>query len=288
MKKQLGFGIVILLCLIGIFVFNFSFAKSDLKLNPIEMKKSNMGILNEKLTFKNVMKTTNEVLVGRVIGLDELNESRKVYNVAVEDDILGETQNEVLVYVGEELLEQGSKYVFFLQPLSSTVYEKDFYVQHPEFIIKIGDNGELSRLANAYEFTYEKPFTDEKYNQLSTLKSFIKKNFKQNVSENQSVIQYKNKEQLLQQSDLVMEILINEIDDDRGISIVHFVVLKKYKGDKDDFDILLPTNQIKQGNKYLIFLKENEDGSPTLTTRNGSLIEVGTSQYNDTIKLINK
>lgn len=293
MKRKLLLAGLATLLLAGIMIFNLfnqSYETKDLAIHSTEVVKSKIGLQEDgELSFNDIMEKSSYVLVGKISGTSKLNEARTVFNVDVEENVLGETNELVLVYADEELLEVGEKYLFFLEPFNSSLYDKDFFTQHPEFIIKIDEKGTIQRLVNAFESKYEKPFIKDQFNNLSNIKSFIKDNYSSKNRVMAKVMDDASKTTLIEQSDYIIEINVKSIDSVNGLSVIEYDTVKEHKGFlKNNPSIILPSNQVENGKDYLIFLNDKGNGTVTLSSRNGSIIEIGTVDYTEIIESLNQ
>src|SRR5699024_2155097 len=258
-------GIILL-----VYMFKDTFSKVPLELTDVDVISSSMGILEDELTFSTVMEQTSAVVVGKVVDEDKLNDSRPVFSVHIQEHIVGETHSDqILVYIDEESIELDETYVFFLEPFDSSLYDRLFYTQHPEFVIKVDEEDELWRLENASQKTYVHPFADQTMNTLDTFKKhMISYEPLNSVGEEERIEDTINDpQQLIAESDVIAEIKVVKIVDDRGITTVSYELIKEYKGILDDNYLLIPTNKIEKGEQYLVFLQERDE-ELSLTTRN--------------------
>lgn len=91
--------------------------------------------------------------------------------------------------------EKDETYLFFLSSFDDPLYDKHFYVQHHEFIVQVGEDNQLLRLTDAFEKTYEQPFIENEYNDLTVLTKEVKS---LNVAEKQqeSIPQFSTQQEL--------------------------------------------------------------------------------------------
>lgn len=269
--------------IIVFFVIN---KKDKITLTEVNMVSSTMGVLEKELTFSSLMEDANAVVVGKVVGTTLLNGEKPALSVKIQEHIYGETDDDtVLVYLDEELVEQDETYVFFLEPFDSPIYDDFFYLNHPEFIIKLEENNQLLRLKDAFEKTYEQPFVETKYNTLTGLKQYIHENIKPKPPYVPIPSEINDLQELMDESDIVAEITIDKIENEGSISVVNYTVLETYKGKLHVEDLLLPSHKIKQNGQYIIFLKK-DDGEWLLTTRHNSLVSTNDENYHDYITFV--
>lgn len=264
-------------------MFKDTFNQDPLELTEVDVISSTMGILEKELTFSTVMEQTSAVVVGEVAGVEKLNDSRPVFSVDVQEHIVGETQSDqILVYIDEESIELYETYVFFLDPFDSSLYDELFYTQHPEFVVKVDHEQKLWRLEDAFEKTYVPPFADQKVNTLDGIKNYMKDNKKMSALKEDEKIEdvFINPQQLIDGSDVVAEIKVMEVVDDRGIATVSYELIKEYKGTLEDNYLLIPTSKIEKDEQYMVFLQER-GGELTLTTRNNSVIHLESEENSD-------
>ncbi len=245
----------------------------DFALSEIDLVSSTMGILEEELTFSYLLDYADIIAVGKISGTDVLNETRPVKTVVIEDPIVGKIEDkEILVYIDEELVEQDETYLFFLSSFDDPLYDKHFYVQHHEFIVQVGEDNQLSRLTNAFEKTYEQPFIENEYNDLTVLTKEVKS---LNVAEKQkeSIPQFSTQQELESAADVIAHIEVTNIADDRGIATTYYELIESHKGNLDVSPLLLPTNKIEEGKQYMLYLTRS-DNDVFPVTRDSSIVEV--------------
>lgn len=241
-----------------------------------------MGLSEGEITLKDLMKDTDQVALGKVTGKTTLNEEREVFEVSVEESIIGEVSNEILVYVHEDLLKEGEKYLLFLQPYFSTLYDEDFYTIQSDVIINIDSNNRLNRLVNSFDEEFIQPFEDDEYNDVSNFTKFLKKHYKAKKSPKMNVREFTNYKDLYKEADYVIEIQVTNIDNVNGLAIVNYDLIKTYKGKDKEFNLILPTKEVSRNENYLLFLTSEED-TYRLTTREGSIVKIGTDEYDEAI-----
>ncbi len=79
MKKGNGYLVVLISFLtftLFIVLFKNTIGQDSLVLTEVDVTSSNMGILEEELTFSTVMEQTSAVVVGEVTGVEKLNDTR--------------------------------------------------------------------------------------------------------------------------------------------------------------------------------------------------------------------
>lgn len=282
MKKWAIPVAVLSLVILMIAFYSSLLEKKDLKFTEADIVTPVMGLSEGVLSLKDLMKNTDQVVLGKVTGRTTLNEDREVFKVTVEEKIIGEVPNEILVYVQEDLLKEGEKYLLFLQPYLSTLYDKDFYTLQSDFIINVDSNNKLNRLVNFFEEEFIAPFEEDKYNHLRDFAGFLKKNYKGKKSPELNVKDFTNYQDLYKEADYVIEIRITNVDNVSGVAIVDYDLIKKYKGKDKEFNLILPTKEISKNESYLLFLTSEED-SYRLSTREGSIVKIGTDKYDEAI-----
>lgn len=283
MKKRNIFLFILLTLTLFVYMFKDTSNQDPLELTEVDVISPSMGILEKELTFPTVMEQTSAVVVGEVAGVEKLNDTRPVFSVDVQEHIAGETHSDqVLVYIDEESIELNETYVFFLEPFDSSLYDELFYTQHSEFVIKVDYEQELWRLEDAFKKTYVRPFADQTVNTLDGLKKHIKANEKLSTLQEEERIEeaLSNPQHLLDASDVVAEIKVIEVVDDRGIATISYELIKQYKGILDDNYLLITTNKIEKGEQYMIFLQER-GGELTLTTRNNSILPLESAENSE-------
>jgi len=293
---------ITLICLVvtvgGIIFFNHTASSyTDIAIKDTEVNSGVHAIRKFDLTYENLInKGSTNVLVGIVTGKEVLNNDKEVFKVSVMEQILGETNSkEILVYASNDnLLELEEKYFLLLSEHSSSVYDKDFYVQDTDFVLKVLNDGSLARLIDVYEKKYEAPFVKNKYNNINELILYTEENFKKkNNSHSKAIKNLDSTQKLADKSDHIIEInILDIINTDNGLAIVDFEITKKYKnGNLDNgankHSMILPQKSVISDDEYLVFLTERHDTSVTLTTRENSLIAKSDSLYKTIINDIN-
>lgn len=264
----------------------------NLDLNEIHMKKQVHGITEYKMNLENAIeKYSDHMVLGKVVSLDKLNNSRDVYKVKVNDTVLGDTPEEILVYAAEKnILDINKEYLLFISDFSSNLYDKDFYVLNEEFVIKVQENGDLKRLKDVFKKTYVPPFIDDKYNNYQELKKHIQSNYKKDKGNGngKKAIDKLSEKQLIAKADHIIKIKVTNITTvNNGLALVDYAITNAYKNGnlRNNHSLLLP-NILKEGKEYLIFLnnREKDPESVTLTTRQNSIFEEGSKQYKSIVK----
>jgi hypothetical protein len=214
--------------------------------------------------------------------------------VQIDEAVSGDFENEVIhVYVlDDDLLEVGKQYIFFLSEASYTEYPIDFFVQFPEFILKV-ENNHVLRLVDSFRKEYIEPFVDKKYNQVDELIKYMKQHRKEQVrtKSEKAIDKMSCVDELLSYADHVIEIKAGGvIPVDNNLAIVNYEILKKYKGGDfhNNYSLLLP-DVIQEGDTYLLFLKdtgERSGESVTLATRQGSIINRESAEYDEYLKYL--
>lgn len=296
--KKIFITLIGLVVIVGglIFFNQVSSSNKDLAIKDTAVNSGVYGLRKYELTYENLInKMSTNVLIGVVTGKEVLNNEKEVFKVSVQEQILGETNSkEILIYSSNDnFLELEQKYFFILSEHSSSVYDKDFYVQDREFVLKVLNDGSLERLIDVYEKKYEAPFINNKYNKVDELVSYTKENFsKKNNAHSKAIKKIDSNQKLADASDHIIEIKIQKvIDVDNGLVIVDFEIIKKHKnGNLDNgaikHSMVLPQRVIGSDKEYLVFLTESYDTSVTLTTRENSIIAKSDSLYNTIIEEI--
>ncbi|MBE1555120.1 hypothetical protein [Sporosarcina limicola] len=291
MKKSLIAMLFSGIIIVGsIFIYNTNSFNKNIAIKEVQLNNGTYGIEKFKPTYENIINEgSTNVVLGVIEGKETLNDEREVFKVAVQEQVLGETTSkEILVYTSnDELLEMGGKYFLLLSENSSTLYDKDFYVQNGEFVIKIVEDGSLVRLIDVFEKKYESPFIDDKYNNVNELIAYTKENFsKNNTVQTKALTSLKSNKKLVNKADHIIEIrVLNLTEAKNGLAIVDYEIIEKHKnGNLDNVHkLLLPKKAITTGEEYLMFLDELEDGGVTLTTRENSIIVKSSNMYHELI-----
>jgi len=280
--------------IITLLAFTFSDVE-DLRINKSSVITSVQGLSTSDLTYEKLVKElTSNILIGRVVDKDLLNDTKEVYKVRVDEHVIGETNsNEILIYTGSaNVLEIGEQYLFYLTEFSSPMYDKDFYVQHLEFILKINENGSVERLIDEYSKEYEPPFVDEKYNELSNLVLVTKQKFskvkQKNMAKTNISLSDKN---MVSNADHIVEIKVLSVEEiNNGIAQVTYNLIEKHKNGNIDnsYPLLIPERLVEKGKEYLVFLTKNSTEGYKLLTKENSVILKGSSEYWEIVKDINK
>lgn len=293
--------ITLMICLVVtvgglIFFIQVNSSNTDLAIKETAVNSGVYGLREFDLTYENLInKVSTNVLIGVVTGKEVLNNDKEAFKVSVQEQILGETNSkEILIYASNDnFLELEQKYFFILSENSKTVYDKDFYVQDLDFVLKVLNDGSLLRLIDVYQKKYEAPFINNKYNKVDELVSYTKDNFSNKSNSRSKAIKKIDSHQILaDKSDHIVEIKIQKvIDVDNGLVIVDFEISKKYKNGKLNngaikHSMLLPQRVIGSDKEYLVFLTERNDTSVTLTTRENSIIAKSDSLYKTVIEEI--
>ncbi|MFD1737188.1 hypothetical protein ACFSCX_11560 [Bacillus salitolerans] len=263
----------------------------ELELNEIHMNKLVHGITEQEMTLKNAIeKYSDHVVLGTINAFEKLNNTRDVYKVTISDSVLGGTPEEILVYTAEKnILEMDKEYLLFLKDFSSNLYDQDFFVLNEEFVIKVEEDGTLARLVDVFKKTYVPPFVEEKFNNYGELKKYIQANYNKKKKINKQSVDKLNEKDLVDKADHIVIITVTEVTPvNNGLAIVGYRVNKAYKnGNLVNVHSLLLPNSVEVGKEYLIFLRNTEGSAVTITSRQGSILEKDSKEYEKMLKLLN-
>ncbi|MFD1736296.1 hypothetical protein ACFSCX_06915 [Bacillus salitolerans] len=266
---------------------------NSLELNEVHMNKLVHGLTEDEMSLENAIeKYSDHVVLGTINAFEKLNNSRDIYKVTITDSVLGGTPEEILVYTTEkDILEMDKEYLLFIKDFSSNVYDKDFFVLNEEFVIKVEEDGTLSRLEDVFKKTYVPPFVEEKFNNYGELKKHIQSNYKKEKTNKKQSVDKLSDHELVDKADHILSITVSEVTPEQnGLAIVGYKINKAYKnGNLENVHSLLLPNTLEVGKEYLIFLnnREEDPGAVTITSREGSIIEKDTNEYKKIIKLLN-
>lgn len=291
---------VLLTALVISFVAFTAGESKGLELNSFHYKapiNGPQGSMKYELTFENaVNKFSSNVIIGRVAGTSEYDKNHDIVTIEVDEQLVGQMdQNTVDVYAANYSLEADGRYMLFLTEYDSALYPNKLYVLLNQFVIKIDDADNLLLLEDPLKKEYISPFKDIKYNKLSDTKEYIKKIKDDNIFKNKpkknvtdNILDIREK---INASDHIIELTAANVTNANAaqtIVSVDLVPEKIYKGGEFEniYSILLPAG-IEEGKTYLIFLVNNED-SVSLATRNDSVIESGTEEYEEAMRILEK
>lgn len=254
------------------------------------------GQLKYELTFENVInKYSSNVVVCKVISGEKYSKNKNMYKVEINENLVGEVEGStIFIHADKDSLIMGKSYLLSLREHDSALQNNVFYVALNQFIIQIDENSNLLLLENSETQEFIKPFKTDKFNNLDNAKAYINEIKKDNMYINNTkkkvIDQAKDVEELIKLSNHIIEISVIDYQisgEVNNIAIVDYDCYKKYKGGnfKNIHSLLLPTN-IEKDKKYLLFLVGDND-EVTLATRKGSVLEVGSNEYNNAIKYIN-
>lgn len=298
-KRFLSVSLLLTALVIGSVLYHSGDAKG-LELNSYVYKapiNSPQGSMKYELTFENaVNKFSTNIVIGRVSNISEYDKNHDMVTVEVEEELLGKVdQNRIEIYASNYSLETNERYMLFLTEHDSTLYPNEFYVLLNQFVMKIDDADNLLILEDPVKKIFVAPFKDTKYNKLSDTKEYIEKIKDDNIFKNKPKKKVIDKihdiNEQIELSDHIFELTATDIafaNSAKTIVTVELITDKIYKGCKFEniHSILLPAS-IEEGKTYLIFLQSNEE-SVSLTARQGSIIEVGTLEYEEVLSILEK
>ncbi len=138
---------------------------------------SDLERLTVDITLENAIYYSSDIFIGQVLEIAEDHcEFYSMFKVQVESVLASsyvEANSVELVEAGNQELVVGNRYLFFGDFSSHPALPYDHYRLVLPIIIKIADDGNLLRLIDPKEQTYIKPFTNDRYNQLEPLISYI-------------------------------------------------------------------------------------------------------------------
>src|SRR5699024_6618194 len=107
---------------------------------------------------------------------------------------------------------------------------------------------------NASQKTYVHPFEDQTMNTLDTFKKhMISYEPLNSVGEEERIEDTSNDpQQLIAQSDVIAEVKVRKIVDDRGIATVSYELIKEYKDILDDNYVHIHKIKIENGEQYMV------------------------------------
>lgn len=208
------------------------------------------------------------IVLGEVISSDNYAIDGTKYKVQINDILKGEII-EKTIDVYERPLEMaiGENVLLFLEGWESEFYPEPLYNAFDGSIIKINKQEIIGSTKYLGSNLKSK---DNLINYISTESMKMEnKNIKRKVKNTAS-----SETELINLSDYVAIISPTDIIVENGqLKLVDINVLENLKGELYVASLFLPSN-IKLNTKYKVYLQELEDGSITLTTRKGSVIEV--------------
>ncbi|MGE5633424.1 MAG: hypothetical protein ACM3TR_20355 [Caulobacteraceae bacterium] len=299
MKKYILIPLLLAALILGLAVYPIG-GNEGLELNSFKYKtpiNGAQGSMKYELTFDNaVNKFSSNVVIGRVTDASEYDKNHDNVTVEVEEELVGQVEQKVIdVYAANYSLETDGRYMLFLTEHDSAVYPNKFYVLLNQFVIKIDDAENLLLLEDPIKKEYIPPFKDTKYNKLSDAKEYIEKIKDNNIFKDKKkkkvIDRLPDIKEQIDASDHIIELTASNVsyaNAAKTIVSVDFTPEKIYKGGgfENINSILLPAG-IEEEKTYLIFLVDNED-SISLATRTGSIIEVGTSEYEKALDILEK
>lgn len=254
------------------------------------------GQLKYELTFENVINNySSNVVVCKVISEEKYSKDKDMYKVEINENLVGEVEGAtIFIHADKGSLIIGKSYLLSLREHDSVLQNNIFYVALNQFIIQIDENNKLFLLENSETQKFIKPFKVDKFNNLDNVKAYINKIKKDNMYINNAkkkvIDQAKDVEELIKLSNHIVEISVIDYQisgEINNIAIVDYDCYKKYKGGNFEniHSLLLPAN-IEKDKKYLLFLI-GDNAEVALTARKGSVLEVGSDEYNNAIKYLN-
>lgn len=254
------------------------------------------GPLKYELTFENVInKYSRNVVVCKIISEEKYSRNKSMYKVEINENLVGEVEGATIyVHADKGSLMIGKSYLLSLREHDSALQNNIFYVALNQFIIQIDENNNLLLLENSEAQKFIKPFKADKFNNLDNAKAYINKIKKDNMYINNPkkkvIDRAKDTEELIKLSSHIIEISVLDYQisgEVNNVAIVDFDCCKKYKGGnfKNMHSLLLPAN-IEKDKKYLLFLV-GDNAEVALAARKGSVLEVGSNEYNNAIKYLN-
>lgn len=262
---------LIMILLVTIFAFIGSYKIIGTKFTahdnePKEIVLSELSYNTEINSLNDVIKNSTNIILGTVSERQEFSKFTDKYILSVENNIIGNTQASMIdVYEKKDSLKVGSKYILFLEYADTPLYPNPQYTSvYKECIIEVkGDN----LIGNM--------FIDAKASTTEFISNIQNSPESKNVSARNYEVKnkFENLSDLISYSDYILCIIPeNSIQFNKYVKMVDFNLVKEYKGNSlKNEKILLPAD-VEDGKQYIIFLRNNGNGSIELSSREGSVI----------------
>lgn len=297
-KKLIASIMIVVSVLLIAFTFNLSKKPEMNTLNYFNPSSVVHGELKYELNFENaVTKLASHIIVGTPESIHDLNEAYDMIDVKVQECLMGDLKNDrISVRARKSALNMDGNYILFINTYDSPLFKNELYTLVSEYVMKVDKGDSVLLVENPVEKKYIKPFKEEKYNNVASIKASINEIKHKNIHKNKEAVVNKPSDinQLISISDHIFEITVTNVEniqsmnDNTMLSSVSYKIDKNYKGEgmEEQHRLLLPDN-IMVGKKYLLFYK-NKDESIVLATREGSIVEVGSQEYDKVVKALNK
>lgn len=245
------------------------------------------------VNLENVLnRFSSHVITGTVIHFEEdtVNPYSCHYFFEVDSIIIGELDQEVIVVLGPPgLLEKDLNYMLFLNIYQYNHWQFTAYQVHREFVLLIDVNQNLLRLEDPLDKILVPPFIDSHYNNLTNLSRYIEQNRNETIYNRFNppthfIDSVDTAKELLELSELVLKIRVANVRRTNSqTTLCAYEVVEIFKGKEPEEDLLILPGEVSPG-QYLVFLVQDSDGMPWLTTRHGSLIPATSEKYNDMVE----
>lgn len=233
-------------------------------------------------TLDQVIEFADNIVLGTIVLVEDFSDTVSKYTLAVDKNFKFDLDAQHIdVYEDKGKLITGSSYLLFLEELNHPLYSENSYTSfEKDMIIKID---------RSLIVTDHKLLSKEK--DLESIIKLISKSDK-NVKVQKKDYVVLNKlntiTDLVKESDYILHVIPTELTGhNKNVTEVKANIIQQYKGLQlgDEISIFLPS-EVQSLTEYMIFLKEY-DGTLLPTTRKGSIIEIGTSEFEEALNQLN-
>ncbi len=273
MKYKLAFSIVL-----PILLLTSSSESNGIHNNPLnnstppasKQKSTSIDRLS-KVHYENLddlILRADNILIGQVSGIGEFKGSPK-YEVEVKENLAGSSDSVIDLYDSSDEYHIGDELLLFLSYFASEYYPRPVYTTiggKSTHVIRDGKAIGLEKYGNGREMNELREYI------VSNSPNRPEKSLAHNELPYQVVDEPESIAYLAQHSTFITRLVPKRvIDQNEYVTLVEVEIVEQLKGGLTETKILLPA-YIEIGKEYVVCLKEREDLTLTLTTRNGSVL----------------
>ncbi len=233
--------------------------------------------MDELNTLEELVELSNNIIIGVPLTAEKFNDSGIMkYEFKVKKEIKGVAGSVTIdVYALDGTYKEGDKYLLFLESFDLTAFPRTSYNSASrDVVINLSNKSIKSDIDSPLAKNIRKLKINEK-----DLSEHISKLPQNDIIPKKVVNQGKEKsasnEERITISDVIVLLTPTEITlENKNVKYANYNVEKVFKGQLDNSHQIAFSLSIETGKSYFVFLKEDENGSYFISTRQDSVIEI--------------
>lgn len=271
--------LLMILTIVGI-MFNNKFVQSINQGNgEIYLDSASQIIVFD--TLDQVIEYADNIVLGTVVMAEDFSDALSKYTLKVDKNLKYNLDiYDIDVYEERGKMIAGSRYMLFLEELNHPLYSENSYTSFDKsMIIQI----------NQDTIVTENNVLNKEKDLDKLMESICKSDKITKVRKKDYTVfnTLETTDDLVEKSDYILHLLPDKLHEyNKNVTEVKVNIIQQYKGHSlgDEISIFLP-NEVQSMEEYIVFLRDY-DGSLLPTTRESSIIEIGTPEFEEVINLL--